>query len=65
MPNEVKVSRKLFISCVLILCIIFIGIVVAQHNYYENKIKDTQNSEDGQLVIIDSNNTIIENIKIE
>lgn len=46
MPNEVKVSRKLFISCILILSIIFIGIIIAQREYYETKLNEvTKNVE--------------------
>ena len=65
MPNEVKVSRKLFISCILILCIIFIGIIVAQHSYYENKIKEMQNSQGGELTIVDKDDSGLGNVKVK
>ncbi len=67
MPNEVKVSRRLFISCILILCIIFTGIVVAQKNYYENKIKEIEknNNGSGQFVIVDQDTNELKNITAE
>lgn len=57
MPNEAKVSRKLFISCLLILTIIFIGIIVVQRNYYENKINEINTNDE----IVNNPFTIIDN----
>ena len=66
MKNERMVTRKLFISCILILCIIFITIIVLQKEYYENKLNQKitiNNNEDSPLVIIDDKSTGMENVK--
>ena len=57
MKNERMVTRKLFISCILILCIIFATIIVLQREYYENKIKENKNvvnDTETQLRIIEN-----------
>lgn len=43
MKNERMVTRKLFISCILILCIIFATIIVLQKEYYEKKLNENTN----------------------
>ncbi len=57
MKNERMVTRKLFISCILILCIIFATIIVLQREYYENKLKENKNvvnDTETQLRIIEN-----------
>lgn len=62
MKNERMVTRKLFISCILILCIIFITIIVLQREYYKGKIN--QNNEiERQFTIVEENDTDLQNIK--
>lgn len=67
MKNERMVTRKLFISCILILCIIFITIIVLQKEYYENKLNQksiiNNDNTDSPLLIIDDNTTGMENVK--
>ena len=40
MKNERMVTRKLFISCILILCIIFTTIIILQKEHYEKIIEE-------------------------
>lgn len=57
MKNERMITRKLFISCILILCIIFATIIVLQREYYENKLKENKNvvnDTETQLRIIEN-----------
>lgn len=67
MKNERMVTRKLFISCILILCIISITIIVLQKEYYENKLNQksiiNNDNTDSPLLIIDDNTTGMENVK--
>ncbi len=67
MKNERMITRKLFISCILILCIIFITIIVLQKEYYENKLNQksiiNNDNTDSPLLIIDDNTTGMENVK--
>ena len=44
MKNERMITRKLFISCILILSIIFTTIIILQKEHYEKIIYNYQDS---------------------
>ena len=55
MKNERMVTRKLFISCILILGIIFTTIIILLKELYEKIIEENNNNTEIQLNIIEAN----------
>ena len=63
MKNERMVTRKLFISCILILCIIFATIIILQKDYYENKFNKDNSNIESPFTIIEDNDMNLEKMK--
>ena len=63
MKNERMITRKLFISCILILSIIFTTIIILQKEHYEKIIEENNNNTEIQLNIIEANLTNLKTIR--